>query len=281
MSKEQPRTAVKAETGQKGDNPVPLSHVSDVAENKPDKAADQKDATSPAQQNNGENKYSGKRYAPRDPGLAVYFARKWLQDNSNLITAVASVLALVVIVWQGIIYVRQTDLMEKTWIEMKETREVENRSWVGVKPAFYAVYPEEGLVTIQIAFTNTGNVPATATGIINGQCLAQAPTNDAAYSQPTTLPSQMTLMPGAEFPHTVVKLKAFPYCGKEPPPSMKTQGVIVENLQSAPAYFYVYGTIKYEDLFGSHETQFCFFSLPSVREQQPVFTACPTHNTFK
>src|SRR5689334_3213429 len=152
-------------------------------------------------------------YEPQDPRTQVYLRIKWFQEWSPVITVIVSALALIVIGVQVVVYIQQRNIMSKTVAQYGETRELENRAWVGVKPPEYRYIKALNDVTIVTIYINTGHVPATGTLIVNGKCLTEAPPDDAPYENPITRPSKLVFMPGVDMPDGTAKLKGFPFCG--------------------------------------------------------------------
>src|SRR6266496_3065472 len=72
-----------------------------------------------------------------------------------------SLLVLIAIVVQAYIYLRQWEAMRHTLYEMRATRELENRAWVGVKHVRFEQI--QSGIAINATYINSGNSPALVT----------------------------------------------------------------------------------------------------------------------
>jgi hypothetical protein len=209
-------------------------------------------------------------YSPRCPGVQRDLIFKRMQDFSGLVTTFISVAALLVIVWQGWIYVEQTRLMEKQWTEMRDTRELENRAWIGVKDVFL-VQMATGGYSVNAKYVNAGDSPALCTIEIEGGIRESSPPDDYKYSMLTGQGGKSVMFPSTE---ETLQLAYMP----GPPPV---------NLQNKHHAYYIFGDIKYTGIFNrQYTTKFCFRTQaisPLHKDNESVnvsFALCPTHNSF-
>ena len=184
-----------------------------------------------------------------------------------------SAVVLVVIIAQSVIYKRQLDAMfsqgqtmQDTLTEMRTSRELENRAWIGVK-SIEAVDGHGG-VTIKLTFINGGNSPAIVTMKIEGKVRYDSPPDDFQFPPFETMGSSLTLFPGQEYVHHILLPGKLPVFAKPATPDHA---------------FYLYGDLDYDDTFKRrHTTKFCYRTsvVSSGERPAPSLSVCPTHSTF-
>ncbi len=188
----------------------------------------------------------------------------WMQ---TWLPIIFSFLVIVVIIVQAYIYKKQWGAMRGTLEEMKLSREMENRAWIGVKSVEFEEDPHGGY-RIAMAVVNGGNTPANVTIEYVGRDLDGPPPDDASYGDLANKPSQLVLFPHQEFRNNLVSVA-------KPP--------VIVNPKTPGHAWYIYGTLKYDDIFGHpHSTKFCYFThvVEMNGHKAVVFAIGPTHNKF-
>lgn len=278
MNENNPRTDEQQSTEQKHETKLPATEVANIAGNKPDGSNKDKKTTRHTQQQDDKDGYPRDWYSPSHPGILKDRALKRTHDYSPIANIAIGLAAFFVILWQGWIYVDQTKLMEKQWTEMRDTRELENRAWVGVKQADMVDLPKGG-VQFNVTYVNGGNSPAVCSIEVTGGYRDSSPPDQYDFGKMPFQGSKIAIFPNSEYVSIAAILSEAPR---------------VDMVNREHAY-YIWGKLSYADIFSRpHTTRFCLrFQASSIvtatrRDEAPVGTEgavgilalCPTHNSF-
>ncbi|HEY0378031.1 MAG TPA: hypothetical protein VGC87_14015 [Pyrinomonadaceae bacterium] len=184
----------------------------------------------------------------------------------NLVIAFAIIAQIRVYQKQATIMQGQLKATHDTLSAMKFTREFENRAWVGVKSMSFNKIAQGVEVVYEIM--NGGKSPAICSIEFKGEERELPPPDDISYGGLPDAPSRLTLFPGVELKQSVA---VFP----GPP--------VVPNPKTRTHAYYIYGTIEYRDMFGTHKTDFCYQTILITapdNKQAVVFRLSSTHNNF-
>lgn len=181
-----------------------------------------------------------------------------------------SLLVLVVIIVQACIYYQQAQSMQNTLKEMRISRELENRAWVGLQGIELKSVPGEGIDLIGICL-NAGTTPAVITIEYKGEMLKQSPPDDANLG-----PFERQGSRFAVFPNSPVRMRLATVPGIPLPDTKRKES------------WYLYGRLMYSDVFGHpHITRFCYRAIDVTTEAERKqgmltggFEVSETHNTF-
>ncbi|HKR58407.1 MAG TPA: phage holin family protein [Pyrinomonadaceae bacterium] len=192
-------------------------------------------------------------------------------DRISFVTEnLLSFLIIGAVVVQAIIYFIQWRAMQGTLREMRLSRELENRAWIGVK-VIDIENRADGGVNFNGTYVNSGNSPANVTVEVRGEYLQQPPPDDFQFPPYETKGSRLVLFPHMEYNSLMAVLPGVP--------------MVVDGSQGA---WYLYGRLKYEDIFGhAHVTRFayCPVEVEGIGGAPPgkkhiTLQVSETHNVF-
>lgn len=178
-------------------------------------------------------------------------------------------LVLVAVILQVVIYRKQWHAMQDTLSEMRISRELENRAWVGVKNLNFRESPFGGH-DILASFVNSGNTPAIVRVAFVGEPREDSPPDNIKLQQAPHEGSRIALFPHVEVTNRIYTL----------PPGHAPVTLQPTNPDHA---WYLYGVLEYDDAFGRHHTtKFCYRTAAETINDQTiaVFRLASTHNTF-
>jgi hypothetical protein len=193
----------------------------------------------------------------------------WLQIWLPIIF---SGLVVVVIFAQAYIYKKQWNAMQDTLKEMRLSRELENRAWIGVKSLEFEQGEPAG-VDVVATFVNSGASPAIMTFEYRMEDLEQSPADD------------IVLPP---YPNQGSSLALFPHVERRARLAQHINITLPAKPKSPNHTYYIYGVIKYRDIFDQpHTTRFCYmvekvekFVVDGVARARYIVGVAPTHNGF-
>jgi hypothetical protein len=166
------------------------------------------------------------------------------ENTKAAIDGLLGLLTLIVIAVQTGIIKMQWDAMQDSLQEFRNSREMENRAWIGIKSLEPAYYPDGvGLVALVV---NAGNSPANVTLRVKGEYRESSPPDDVQYGSMQDKGSVLTLFGHSEVPKQIAFLEGVP-------------GLPVSR-DYPTRIWYFYGDLDYIDIFGKpHKTRFCYF----------------------
>jgi len=203
-------------------------------------------------------------------GIVAHFRVNEHSESIRFFTVnTLSWLVFVAVVTQIIIYKKQWEAMQNTLKEMRISRELENRAWVGLKKIEVEQRPEGG-VHLNGFYVNSGNTPANVLIKFKGEMRKQPPPNDIDLGPYEAKGSNLALFPHVEYQSVIASLEGLP---------------ISNNPKSYTDAWYIYGRLEYEDIFGHpHVTKFCYQTVEVGRGPEGQILATlvvsETHNTF-
>jgi hypothetical protein len=205
-------------------------------------------------------------------GVGFYSYNYVTKDSARLqfwVGFMFSFTALVVIVVQSMIYVQQWENMRDTLNELRTTRELENRAWVGVKN-MEIVPSAQGGTEVVATFVNSGNSPAIVEVRFRGEELEESPPDNAEFPE-MSKGSTLALFPNVESPSRVTTFE-----GNLAP--------FIEDPKNPNHAWYLYGRLDYTDIFGKRRvTKFCYSTSAKKFADDKYFLSfrvAPTHNVF-
>ena len=157
--------------------------------------------------------------------------------------------------------------MQGTLAEMRTSRELENRAWIGMKSMEFQNVPDG--VDLVASYENSGNTPAKVTVVYEARNLSEPPADDIPYTPIAHSGSVLALFPKTQYSGLVAHFKGMP---------------VIPDPKTPDDQFYIFGSLDYDDIFGHHHrTNFCYRT--GKEEEGGKVTAghilvCPTHNTF-
>jgi hypothetical protein len=196
--------------------------------------------------------------------------RNIVRQNERTVTAVetqAERMGSQVSIMQG-----QLNAMQETLGEMRISRELENRAWIGVSELeIMDAKNDKKAVDIIATFVNSGNSPAVVTIDYFLQTREESPPDDIDV-EPLKEKDKGSRI--AFFPHTERKVELHRFNGGLP---------LSPNPKNSAHTLYIWGILTYEDIFGhKHTTRFCYYThIIEVGNRKAVVpSVAPTHNSF-
>jgi hypothetical protein len=163
---------------------------------------------------------------------------------------------------------RQWQAMQDTLKEMKISRELENRAWIGVEPVTVEKVPGGGSgMNIRAVFVNSGKSPSIATIRYALGVLRESPPDNYQHRKFADKGSTLALFPEVKHPVSLAVVPEIPL----PDP---------KNPEHA---YYIWGDLDYDDIFGRHHTtKFCYRNEGTMVNGKwfVALALCPTHNIF-
>ena len=203
-------------------------------------------------------------------GVTAYFRVNEHSERIRFFTVnTLSWIVFMAVVTQIVIYKKQWHAMRDTLSEMKTSRELTNRAWIGVKSIEIEENPDGGIKIIA-AFLNSGATPANVTIQLKGEPRTEPPPDDITIGPFQDEGSHLALFPNVEHRTSIARLPALP---------------LFNNPREA---WYIYGRLDYEDIFGHpHVTRFCYHSVDLTTKAQRkqgqlrgTLVVSGTHNSF-
>ncbi len=173
------------------------------------------------------------------------------------------------------------------WMEYRNTRELENRAYVLCKGVQLAPATVPSMNDVLVACVNAGRTPGRNGSIFTQlERRAASPPEDTVINRPEKRLSRILFGPQIEIYERAGRMNIVQPPGvnvAEAPRGSQGPSIRSPSPQPTPApapqdldrFWYVYGVVIYEDIFGRpHRTKFCF-------ENQPLTASwayCPTFN---
>jgi hypothetical protein len=196
---------------------------------------------------------------------------KWVKYQT-IASSFLGAITLAVLVYQGMIMrkqsqvmIEQSSLMSKNLEDSRETREIENRAWVGLKTGLlHAPVKDAPRVKGILRFENVGKTPAMNCTLKTHYEYSERKRPERLDEPQTLSIGRITIMPGntsdQEF---IIELNHEAYNL-----AMKNRGSL-----------YIWGILEYNDVFGMpHKTDFCL-NTDSGSDQAKLYS-CEEATTF-
>jgi hypothetical protein len=200
--------------------------------------------------------------------VLVSIFKPYMNERIRFLTdSTLNLLIVLIVAVQAYIYRRQWEAMRDTLKEMRISRELENRAWIGVT-AIDLEDAKSGGVEVVATFVNGGNSPAIVKMEYRMEVLEQSPPDDVSLGSFPDEGSTLAFFPNTERKSQLGLLPGVPMPAKPKSPSHT---------------YYVYGSLRYEDVFQQrHITRFCYKAdrVELKGKVVAVLAVARTHNTF-